>query len=92
MCPPKFEASPGVEADTRDGADTFLDKGKNDRYLEGLGMTVEQAIAVWTAEGKPIIHLGPGENCFGLEKLLSHRDINECHLAAVRVWLEERRK
>ncbi|WP_077997844.1 DUF3854 domain-containing protein [Dehalococcoides mccartyi] len=92
MCPPDFEADPGVEADTMDGADTILDKENHGRYIEGLGMTVEQALAIWEEAGKPIIHLGPGENCFGLEKLLSHRDINERHLAAVRQWLEERQR
>ena len=67
------------------------------RFLERirkkkLGMTVGQALSIWEEAGKPIIHLGPGENCFGLEKLLSHRDINERHLAAVREWLEERQR
>ncbi|AII59434.1 hypothetical protein X793_03535 [Dehalococcoides mccartyi CG4] len=59
---------------------------------EKLGMTVEQAVAIWEAAGRPIIHLGPGENCFGLDKLLSHRDINERHLVAIREWLEERQR
>ena len=55
-------------------------------------MTVEQVLRIWEEAGKPIINLGPGENCFGLEKLLSHRDINERHLAAVKKWLEERQR
>jgi signal recognition particle GTPase len=55
-------------------------------------MTVGQALSIWEEAGKPIIHLGPGENCFGLEKLLSHRDINERHLEAVKHWLEERQR
>jgi len=59
---------------------------------EKLGMTVEQALSVWEEADKPIIHLGPGENCFGLEKLLSHRNVNDRHLAAVRQWLEERQR
>jgi len=57
---------------------------------EQLGISITQAIALWTAEGKPVIYLGPGENCLDMEKLLSHRDINERHLAAVRDWLEKR--
>jgi len=57
-----------------------------------VGMTVGQALSIWEEAGKPIIHLGPGENCFGLEKLLSHRDINERHLEAVKHWLEERQR
>ncbi|MDD4984244.1 MAG: DUF3854 domain-containing protein [Dehalococcoidales bacterium] len=91
-CPPDFEASPDVKADTMDRAGTILEKGNHDRYLLELGMTVKQAIAIWEESGKPIIYLGPGENCFGLEKLLSHRDINERHLAAVKKWLEERQR
>ena len=57
---------------------------------ERLGMEREEALTLWTKEGKPVIHLGPGENCLDLEKLLSHRNINERHLAAVRAWLEKR--
>jgi len=59
---------------------------------EKIGMTVEQALSIWEEAGKPVIHLGPGENCFGLDKLLSHRDINERHLVTVREWLEERQR
>ena len=59
---------------------------------EKLGMSICDATALWSAEGKPVIYLGPGENCFDLEKLLSHRDINERHLAAVREWLEKRQR
>ena len=55
-------------------------------------MSIKEAVAIWTKEGKPVIHLGPGENCFDLQKLLSHRDINERHLAAIREWLEERQR
>ena len=47
-------------------------------------MSIGEVIAIWSAAGKPIIHLGPGENCCDLKKLLSHRDINERHLATVR--------
>jgi len=89
-CPPNSEAGPGVKADTKDGADTILDKENHTVVLPELGMTVEKALALWTEEGKPVIHLGPGENCLDLEKLLSHQDINERQLAAVREWLEKR--
>lgn len=89
-CPPNSEAGSGVTADTMDGADTFLEK-KDDRYVEELGMTVGQALGIWEDAGKPVIHLGPGENCFGLDKLLSHHDINESHLAVLKNWLEERK-
>ena len=55
-------------------------------------MSISEAIEIWTAAGKPVIHLGPGENCHDLEKLLSHRDINERHLIAIREWLVERQR
>jgi len=88
-CPPDFEAGSRVTADTRDGADTILEKGDHDRYIPELGMSVEQAIDVWEKAGKPVIHLYPGENCFGLDTLLSRNDILPRHLLAVRDWLSE---
>jgi hypothetical protein len=53
-------------------------------------MTKEQAIAIWDKQGRPVIHLGPGENCHDLAKLLEQRDIKPQHLAAIREWLEKR--
>ncbi len=50
-------------------------------------MTREDAIKLWRSEGAPVIHLGPGENCFDLEKLLSNPSTKPEHLAAVRAWL-----
>ncbi|MBN2238816.1 MAG: DUF3854 domain-containing protein [Dehalococcoidales bacterium] len=89
-CPPESEAGSGVEADTKDGADTFLDKEGNSHYLPGTDITIDEAISMWKMRGKPVIHLGPGENCFDLEKLLNNGRINERHLEAVRKWLKER--
>ena len=74
----------------RDGCDSCEGSWKDTE--EKLGMSIDDAIAIWTEEGKPVINLGPGENCFDLEKLLSHRDINERHLATVREWLEKRQR
>jgi len=88
--PPSEEGKSTLRADGMDGADSILEKKNHDRYIPGLAMTVQQAVSIWSAEGRPVVHLGPGENCFDLEKLLSHRDINERHLAAIREWLEER--
>jgi hypothetical protein len=64
------------------------DMERNDTS-QTLGMSVEQALAVWAKKGKPVIHLGPGEDCFGLEKLLSRSDINRRHLLVVRDWLSQ---
>jgi len=97
-CPPVSEASPTNEADTADGADSiWWDKGNakdkermtpnQKEIIHLLGVSVEQALGIWTREGKPAVHLGPGENCFDLERLLSHRDVNPIHLEAVNNWL-----
>ncbi len=69
------------------------DKGTvHKRHCLALGMTVEQALAIWTGEGKPVIHLGPGENCFDLEKLLKFGHISERHLEAVSKWLAKKER
>ena len=74
----------------RDGCDS------NDSFWadteEQLGMTIKEVLSIWEEAGKPVIHLGSGENCFDLEKLFGHRDINERHLVAVKQWLEERQE
>jgi hypothetical protein len=93
---PIREGSPGDEKPSQDfeanreGCDSCEGFWKDTE--EKLGMSIGEATALWSAEGKPVIYLGPGENCFDLEKLLSHRDINERHLAAVREWLEKRQR
>jgi len=54
-----------------------------------LGMPVEKALEIWRSTGAPIIHLGPGENCFDLAKLLSNPNVKLEHLEAVKAWLEQ---
>jgi hypothetical protein len=54
-----------------------------------LGMSAEDAIAIWRSEGASVIHLGPGKNCEDLTKLLSNPDVSECHLGAIRTWLDK---
>jgi len=103
--PPNSEAGSDVTADEADEADnlgedmrTVLDAtepvaGQETDPLEDfLHMTREQIVDIWEEGGKPVIYLGPGENCTDLEKLLSRRDISECHLAAVKEWLEKRQR
>ena len=72
-----FENTPSLETD-----------GHLNHY-DVLSMPVEKAIELWRKEGAPVIHLGPGENCFDLEKLLSNPDIKDEHLLAVRRWLDK---
>lgn len=61
-----------------------------DRYEVILGMSVEKALEIWRSRGEPVIHLGPGENCLDLAKLLSKQGVSEHHLEAVRAWIEKR--
>ncbi len=72
--------------DSNDKLHTLLAEGES-VILESLGMTKEQAIAIWDKQGRPVIHLGPGENCQDLVKLLEQRDIKPEHLSAIREWL-----
>jgi putative DNA primase/helicase len=51
-------------------------------------LSVQKAIDIWHSEGAPVIHLGPGENCFDLVELLSRSGISAEHLEAVRAWLQ----
>ena len=53
-----------------------------------LGMPVNEALDLWRSQGAPVVHLGPGANCFDLEKLLADKDIKPEHLEAVKKWLE----
>lgn len=72
--------------ESKESKEFLEDMEKNEISLM-LGITTGQALDIWAKEGKPVIHLGPGENCFDLERLLSHRDINPRHLVALRNWL-----
>lgn len=80
----------------RDGCDDSDDisptlMGGQHYILQCLSMTTEKAIAIWDTQGRPVIHLGPGENCYDLAKLLEQRDIKSAHLSAIREWLEKHR-
>jgi len=52
-----------------------------------FGMPMDEALALWRKMGAPVIHLGPGENCFDLERLLRHKGMSPSHLEAIRDWL-----
>jgi len=84
-CPPSAEAGSTSEADTADGADS----NRQDKGNRELDLDVDSLLSVWANEGKPVVHLGPGENCFDLEKLISRRDISDKHLNAIKNWLDK---
>ena len=52
-----------------------------------LGMPIDDALALWREMGAPVIYLGPGENCFDLERLLRNKGIRPSHLEAIQDWL-----
>ncbi|MFC1933274.1 AAA family ATPase [Chloroflexota bacterium] len=89
-----YQGYPTEENDTLNNASLKSDPlPKTDDTLNTpesvLGMPIEKAIELWRSEGAPVIHLGVGENCFDLARLLSNPSPSERHLEAVRVWLEE---
>lgn len=46
----------------------------------------EKIIELWNSEGRPVVHLGPGENCFDLEGFLNNKDIMPRHIEAINKW------
>jgi hypothetical protein len=83
-----FADSEAETKELKESKDFSEDKAET-KIIPILGMTLKQAIAIWERKGRPVIHLGPGENCLDLERLLRHPDVNQRHLAAVREWLAE---
>jgi hypothetical protein len=63
----------------------------NSHHEAILGMPDKKALEIWRSRGAPVIHLGPGENCLDLEKLLSNPNTPEKHLLAVKAWLDKQR-
>jgi len=51
-----------------------------------LGLTTDQVIDIWQAEGSPAIELGPGEVCYDLVTTLAG-DISPKHIDAITEWL-----
>jgi hypothetical protein len=88
---PSTAVPPGLEIrmDLGSGKNYVRKPPVTDQHEVALGMPMEKAIELWRAEGAPIIHLGPGENCFDLEKLLANSDVADRHLEAVKVWLQQ---
>lgn len=62
---------------------------KTDSTLEEMiGMSREEAIRIWKSQGAPVIHLGVGENCFELSKLVSDNPSPK-HLEIIAQWLKQ---
>jgi hypothetical protein len=80
------EAKPKQSKESKEFSE---DKGKTASH-ETIGMSFEEAIALWRSEGAPVIHLGSGENCFDLVKLLSCYPVHPRHLEVVREWLKKK--
>lgn len=83
-------ASPLVAKTGGPEPDVVGQAGRGPDRREGtLGMPVAKALWIWRSKGAPVIHLGPGENCFDLEELLSDPNVLERHLVAIRAWLDK---
>lgn len=65
------------------------DKGKKEdkaKTLTSLTPLARSLVEFWDSVGRPIVHLGPGENCDDLRRLLSNSDVLPRHLEAVTKW------
>jgi hypothetical protein len=71
---------------------TVGNTNKDGKAIEAvLDMPVEKALETWRSVGAPVIHLGDGENCLDLEKLLTSHDVKTYQLEAMAKWLRQRK-
>ena len=49
-----------------------------------------QILEIWRKSGRPAIPLRQGETCFNLEKFLSHPDIRDSDIKAIKAWVQEK--
>jgi len=91
--PPATAVPPGLEIrmDFGSGKNYVRKPPVTDRRETVLGMKMGKVVELWRAEGAPVIHLGPCENCFDLEKLLANPEVADRHLEAVKAWLQQHR-
>ena len=86
-----------IQDDASDPCNTFLPVFSNNDHKEshifhlpkGQQISYDQAITIWKHEGAPVIHIGPRENCFDVERALSQGEIRKSHLEAIGKWLED---
>jgi hypothetical protein len=52
----------------------------------------DEIIALWVKLGKPVIHIGDGENCFDLEILLNSEGMLPRHVDVIQKWFSENNK
>jgi hypothetical protein len=52
----------------------------------------DEIIALWVKLGKPVIHIGDGENCFDLEILLNSEGMLPRHIDVVQKWFLDNNK
>jgi len=53
-------------------------------------MPREQVLEIWQGFGRPAIPLRQGETCRDLEKFLSHPDIRDSDVEAIKAWVQEK--
>lgn len=58
-------------------------------YTDSFLMAPEDVIALWNDHGRPGIILAKGNICTDLEKLLSHPDLHDWQLKAIRQWIDQ---
>jgi hypothetical protein len=82
-------ASAAESLETKDSHGISQDDSVSCRNSKDL--FTDDLLQLWISEGRPIIHLGDGENCEDLERLLSGV-VNERQNSAIKLWYEERKR
>jgi hypothetical protein len=82
-------ASTGESLETKDSHSIFQEDGISCKNSKGL--FPDDLLQFWISRGRPIIHLGDGENCEDLERLISGV-VNERQNLAIKLWYEEKKR
>jgi hypothetical protein len=82
-------ASTGESLETKDSHSIFQEDGISCKNSKGL--FPDDLLQFWISQGRPIIHLGDGENCEDLERLISGV-VNERQNSAIKLWYEEKKR
>jgi len=64
------------------------DETDNENPIETIiDMPICEALEIWRSKGAPVIHVGPGENCFDMEDDLISGNLSNSQLEVVKRWL-----
>ena len=68
----------------------FQNNGHLTEVEQTLGMTIDEAVAIWRNEGAPVIHVASGINVFDFKEFVQDNP-NADHLVTITEWLQKRK-